>query len=256
MGSSINLADIGTRLEHGDAVFQQEQVADLLHRKSLGFPGAQPVSFARHHIDELQHRDYFMCEKTDGIRCLLYLTHFINESSEPIEMQFLIDRKNDYYCIPLDAVHIPTPPPAGRGGDFDISNFHRGTLLDGELVRQNIKGKDKLTYLMFDILALDGESVMTRPFDKRIAKIEQLVWRPYRKFAERYASDVNAQPFQLQLKKMEFPYAAEAMFRQIIPALPHGNDGLIFTCVGTEYTSGTDQHILKWKPPQENTIDF
>ena len=250
MGSSINLAETFVQLQKEDLDFQRTQIADLLDRRGTNFPGAQPVSFARRHLRELQRADYFMCEKTDGIRCLLFLSQFIEEGGAPVECQFFIDRKNDFYYVPRDAVHIPPP------GD-DLSAFHTGTLLDGELVRQRLKnGQKRLAYLIFDCLALDKENITHRPFDKRYGRAEQLVWKPYLSFAKRYPEDVASQPFQLQLKKMEMPYGAGMMFKDRIPQLPHGNDGLIFTCVTTPYVSGTDQHILKWKPPWENTIDL
>jgi len=46
------------------------------------------------------------------------------------------------------------------------------------------------------------------------------------------------------------------MFMDKLPKLRHGNDGLVFTCRETEYQHGTDQNILKWKPEDENSIDF
>ncbi|TKA81932.1 hypothetical protein B0A55_01925 [Friedmanniomyces simplex] len=262
MGSSINLADVGTKLTGGELTDQRNWVADLLDRKNTNFPGAQPVSFARHHIDELQRHDYFMCEKTDGIRCLLYLTQYVDQAGVH-EAQFLIDRKNDYYFIPGGTLHIPPPPerapdPATTTVPFDLHRFHTGTLLDGELVLQTRRDhpRPRLTYLMFDLLALDNESIMRKTLDKRLVRLQQSLWRPYRKFTERYPSDAAAQPFDIEMKVMEFPYAAGMMFHEKIPALPHGNDGLIFTCVGTEYHAGTDEKILKWKPPHENTVDF
>lgn len=55
---------------------------------------------------------------------------------------------------------------------------------------------------------------------------------------------------------MEFSYAIEMVFRQVLPNLPHGNDGLIFTCRNSPYTFGTDQKIVKWKSSEENSVDF
>jgi mRNA guanylyltransferase len=75
------------------------------------------------------------------------------------------------------------------------------------------------------------------------------------------------------VKPMERAYAIDKVFAVDVPALEHGHDGLIFTCVRTPYQFGTDTnmyaavfiavvvsltrwHSLKWKPPSENSIDF
>jgi mRNA guanylyltransferase len=50
---------------------------------------------------------YFLCEKTDGIRLLLYIT--VGDAGE--EIVYLIDRKNDYYFIPNGGTSIHTARP-------------------------------------------------------------------------------------------------------------------------------------------------
>jgi mRNA guanylyltransferase len=84
-------------------------------------------------------------------------------------------------------------------------------------------------------------------------------------------------------KETNLSYHLEKVFDIDIPALHHGNDGLIYTRVSTPYTPGTDHNMyarfstaplppfskpllsllvahqpprLKWKPPFENSIDF
>ena len=221
----------------------RQEVADLLQRRSTAFPGAQPVSFAAQHILELQKQDYYVCEKSDGIRCLMYLTSDVG----PREVTYLIDRKNDYYWV--DNLHFPLPD--------DEREFHEGTLVDGELVNDvEPNGSIQMRYLVFDCLMLDGNSLMHRTLDKRLAYFKEKVYKPYRALYDKYPDEIQYLTFHVKFKEMEFSYAIEKMFSSILPSLPHGNDGLIFTCRNSPYKFGTDEHILKWKREDENSVDF
>ncbi|EOO04446.1 putative mrna capping enzyme alpha protein [Phaeoacremonium minimum UCRPA7] len=223
----------------------RREVADLLQRNQISFPGAQPVSFAQKHIDELLSRDYYVCEKTDGIRYLLYLTS--DETGS--EIHYLIDRKNDFWFIHHKNLHFPL-----QGDD---QAFHTRTIVDGELViDEEPDGTKKPKFLVFDCLVIDGKVLLERSLDKRLAYFQANVFKPYEDLFKRFPQERPFQAFQLQMKDMQLGYGIEKMFGEVLPHLKHGNDGLIFTCVGTPYQFGTDQHILKWKPAEENTVDF
>ncbi|KAI9826305.1 MAG: Dcp1p-Dcp2p decapping enzyme complex alpha subunit [Thelocarpon impressellum] len=223
----------------------RREVADLLGRHSDKFAGAQPVSFAMRHIRTLQAEDYYVCEKSDGIRCLMYFA----EGDGGSEIHYLIDRRNDFYYVA--GLHFPVP------GDPSFQNFHVGTIIDGELVNDALgDGAVQLKYLVFDCLMLDGNSLMHRTLDKRLAYFRDRVYNPYKELYARFPDEMRFLPFVVEFKKMEFSYGIEMMFRDILPNLPHGNDGLIFTCRNSAYKFGTDEHILKWKPAAENSVDF
>ncbi|KAL4885340.1 mRNA capping enzyme, catalytic domain-containing protein [Aspergillus karnatakaensis] len=249
MGNSVpDLDAVGMKAEPELADQFRREVADLLGRKNLNFPGAQPVSFSRRHLTELQHADYYVCEKTDGIRCLMYFTRG-EPGSGMEEIHYLIDRKNEYRYVP--GLHFPRPN--------DETSFHVDTLVDGELVNDTYEdGTEQLKFLVFDCLVLDGQSLMHRTLDKRLAYFKEMVLKPYNALYERYPEEKQHRIFAVEDKSTQFSYGIEMMFREIIPKVKkiHGNDGLIFTCRSTPYRIGTDEHILKWKPPAENTIDF
>ncbi|RYP08071.1 hypothetical protein DL765_008927 [Monosporascus sp. GIB2] len=223
----------------------RQEVAGLLGRNQLGFPGAQPVSFTRKHLDELRRQDYYVCEKSDGIRYLLYLT----EDENGGEIHYLIDRKNDYWFINAGNLHFPTP--AGE------QTFHKATLLDGELVIDDLgSGRKEPRYLVFDCLVMDGQVLMSRELSKRLGYFQEQIFKPYDDLLKKYPEERGFQPFFIGMKDMQVAYGVQHVFDHVIRKLRHGNDGLIFTCLRSEYKAGTDPHILKWKEADENTIDF
>ena len=218
------------------------EVAQLLERGQITFPGAQPVSFASRHIEELKERDYYVCEKSDGIRCLMYLTQ-----EEDQEVVYLIDRKNEYYFVP--DLHFPLKE--------NQQAFHTRTIVDGELVLDTpADGEPIMKFLVYDCLILDGVNLTARTLDKRLAYFRENVYNPYRELYQKYPEELNYVPFQLEVKEMQLGYGIEMIFKDVLPKLQHGNDGLIFTCRETSYQFGTDQHILKWKSADLNSIDF
>lgn len=240
-----SIAEPGAKAEGQLLYAMRKEMADLLGRHQTSFPGAQPVSFARQHLDYLTKQDYYVCEKSDGIRYLLYST----EDENGGEAHYLIDRKNDYWFITNHNLHFP------REGD--LRAFHSATLVDGELVWDGLSnGKKEPRFLVFDCLVMDGNKLMDRTLDKRLAYFKERLYTPYKKLFKKFPDELQFQPFFVEMKPFQLAYGIEMMFKQVLPSLKHGNDGLIFTCRNTSYKHGTDPHILKWKPPEENTIDF
>lgn len=222
----------------------RREVNVLLGRhNTVSFPGAQPVSFAARHKLELQKQDYYVCEKSDGLRCLMYLT-----SDQDQEVTYLIDRKNDYYHV--SSLHFPLSI------DREV-DFHTDTLVDGELINQvQPDGSVRATYVLFDCLVLDGAKLVHRSFDKRLAYVKEKILVPYQALYKKYPGELQYLPFDFEVKEMRLGYGIEMMFKQVLPNLKHKNDGLVFTCRNTPYKFGTDPHIIKWKEPKENSVDF
>lgn len=67
------LDDVAYKVEDDYVVGLRRQVAALMNVNHERFPGAQPVSFAQFHLDALERDNYFVSEKADGVRCLLFM---------------------------------------------------------------------------------------------------------------------------------------------------------------------------------------
>src|SRR5271169_2014492 len=162
-------------------------------------------------------------------------------------------------------------------------------MLDGEIVLDVLEdGTDQLKFLVFDALIVDGKNLMQRNLSNRlgvlhfyIMLIGSTLWSWCLSHTRHMSNNIQwysrmcllckdrcgLSNFRVEDKSMQFAYGIDMMFRDILPRLAHGNDGLIFTSLDGEYICGTDPHMyildnsvtynrLKWKPDDENSIDF
>ncbi|KAJ7709742.1 mRNA capping enzyme, catalytic domain-containing protein [Mycena rosella] len=225
------------------------------------FPGSQPVSFAQGDLAKLESQEcvilavsvliqaktfpsFWVCEKSDGMRVLLLVHTDTNAGSQTV---YLIDRKNSYY--ELQGFFFPHH----ENPQMPLQN----TIVDGELVYDVDPGTkhQTLRFLAFDCLVVNNQNIMSRPLDKRYGRLKEWFHKPFAKMKKDHSHVTQTHPFDIGIKDLRFSYHAEQVFAEL-PTLQHGNDGLIYTCVNTPYKPGTDDNILKWKPPSENSIDF
>lgn len=226
--------------------YLKQQVVGLLRTRPHSFPGAQPVSFTREHLhSNLLNRDYLVCEKSDGIRVLLFV--LINPDTGE-EGTFLITRENEYYHIP--DFHFPR-------SKTNLNSSHNGVIIDGELVFSiNPVNKIKeIRFLIFDCLAIDGQSIMNKTLYKRLYHAQMDFHIPYIELRKKFPEACKDWAFKLDFKHMTQPFKISKIFEEM-KNLTHISDGLILTCCDTPYIPGTDTTLLKWKPAEENTIDF
>ncbi|KAL7283606.1 hypothetical protein ACG7TL_003041 [Trametes sanguinea] len=223
----------------------KQYVAALCGLDNQRFPGSQPVSFAARDLEKLEREDFWVAEKSDGIRVLLFVQADMNSNDQAV---YLIDRHNSYREV--TGLYFPH--------HGDPRRPLKNSIVDGELVidvHPRTK-QEKLRFLAFDCLVVDNQNVMNRTLDKRYGRLQEWMYKPYQKMLRDHPHMAMTQPFDFKVKDVKFSYRVEDVFNIDIPQLQHGNDGLIYTCVSTPYTPGTDQNILKWKPPSENSIDF
>ncbi|KAJ1613070.1 RNA guanylyltransferase Ceg1p [Cryptosporidium canis] len=246
------------------------------------FPGSQPVSLNKQKLESCIGKSlYVACEKTDGIRLLLYAVS---------RRVFLIDRNQKINLVSMtlpssywDAVFdIKSSNKSGEISDvsrdfsernsellnLDFSRddhakyFQQNTLLDGELVGDivEIDGKKSqvLRYLIYDCICIErDDTVRHLPLLERLKLAYIKVLAPKCKYDEHRAliQPPETPKFQLFLKDF-FEVDEVPAILNFSKRLPHPSDGIIFTPVNLSYMPGTCPKLLKWKPPHLNTADF
>ncbi|KAI3883068.1 hypothetical protein MKW92_014076, partial [Papaver armeniacum] len=122
------------------------------------FPGSNPVSLNSENLESLRKIDYRATWKADGTRYMM----LINSGG-----CYLIDRSFNFRRVRM---RFPLLQQPNRG-----THNNNSTLLDGEMVIDTDPKthKQKRRYLAFDLMAINGVSVIECPFGERLKMLEE-----------------------------------------------------------------------------------
>jgi len=149
------------------------------------FPGSQPVSFSSKDLERLESEDYWVCEKSDGVRVLLFVLTILETDEQFV---YIVDRHNTYREI---------------SGLFFPHHEHperplRSTVVDAELVIDvdPRTKRETLRLLCFDCLVADSLNVMSKTLDKRYWRLKEVFFKPYAKMLRDHPYMIEKQPFE------------------------------------------------------------
>lgn len=116
--------------------------------------------------------------------------------------------------------------------------FQVNTIVDGELVMDGLE----LRFMCFDCLSVCGEIMVQKTFSKRLWRLVEMVLKPVHQMMKDRSDLAQRVPFIMQLKKLQFSYHVEEIFKQI-KTLNYENDGIIFTASERPCALGTDPNM-------------
>lgn len=214
-------------------------VQDFCNWSKGGFPGAQPVSMDRQNITLLKIKPYKVSWKADGTRYMM-LIHKRQEI-------YFFDRDNS--CFKVDGLTFPQAK--------DITKHMSNTLLDGEMVIDKVKGKCFPRYLVYDIVRYENQDVSKKTFEERLRTIRDFIIAPRHEALKQGKINRELEPFSVRLKDFwDVTQAAALLGPKFAQQLSHKPDGLIFQPKLEPYKAGRCDDVLKWKPADENSVDF
>ncbi|XP_026173837.1 mRNA-capping enzyme isoform X2 [Mastacembelus armatus] len=216
----------------------QRMCQEMAEWDKSGFPGAQPVSMDRQNIRFLEQSPYKVSWKADGTRYMM----LINGKNEV----FMIDRDNTVF-------HIANLEfPFRKDPRVHLSN----TLLDGEMIIDKVNGQPVPRYLIYDIIKFNGQPVGQCDFSIRLLCIEKEIISPRMEKMKTGQIDKTKEPFSVRNKPFFDIHASRKLLEgSFTSQVSHEVDGLIFQPCG-RYRPGRCDDILKWKPPNLNSVDF
>lgn len=217
----------------------REITQSMCEWKKGGFPGAQPVSMDRQNIKLIHTKPYKVSWKADGTRYML-LIHQKNEI-------YFFDRDNS--CFKVNRVTFPL--------DKDLTKHVKNTLLDGEMVIDIVNGVKVPRFLVYDMIRYENEDISKKSFEDRLNAVKRFIIGPRYEAMKRGIINRNEEPFSVRNKDFwHVTQAANLLGPKFAKQLSHEPDGLIFQPKHEPYVGGRCDDILKWKPADQNSVDF
>lgn len=225
--------------------------------RSMEFIGSMPVNMTRRNLTVLQRNKYFITEKSDGQRLMLFVVSSMSGSPEAV----LVNRKQDI-CFPHGAAAI--------GAALGL-----GTILDGELV-YNISLR-RSVYVVFDVLSCAiGMDTHAPGRPSQAPKVFPCCQLPFserlrilsHKIMPRYESTSRPPAHTPLIWKI---FWSKEQFTDLLANIrseegqkvffgpdrrpQHKTDGVIFQ-PDTPYRFGSDPLLMKWKWPEMRSVDL
>lgn len=249
-------------------LLRDERVGDIIseYGKMTGqeispkFIGPMPITLSRQYLSDIRSGEYTATMKADGERAL-----------------FMITPKGEGYLM------FRTMKVEDTGMLVDDKTLH-DTILDGEIITQLKDPKTGVVtsihppmYLVFDCYRAGGKNIYTYPLlegpegsETRLGVASVIVdalggigayesrWGD-----DKHVMNVSMKPFVMVRSGED----TETSLRKILDRENvYETDGIVFTpnrkavnnCRGETLANirGTWEDVMKWKPPQDNTIDF
>ncbi|KAK8597889.1 hypothetical protein V6N13_095284 [Hibiscus sabdariffa] len=232
----------GDRIPFNQVKLLRESCYKLLNlndERAKRFPGSHPVSLNRENLQLLRQHYYYATWKADGTRYMMLIT---------LDGCYLIDRNFSFR-----RVQIRFPCSCRK-------RTHHYTLLDGEMVIDTLpvsQNKER-RFLVFDIIACNGNTLMEKPFFERWNTVEKEVIEPRNRdqTSENSCYRYGMESFRVQRKDFWCLSTVPRILNEFIPKLCHEADGLIFQGRDDPYTPYTHEGLLKWKSAEMNSVDF
>ena len=202
-----------------------------------GFPGSHPVPMDRHNYEMIVQSPYMVTWKSVGKRYMM----LIQDEGEV----YMLDQGD--YAFSVNHIQFPY--------DAEYTSHLKDTLIDGELVIDQVDGLEKPRYLINDIITYNGRNVSAKPFRHRLRLISEWIINTRNKAMTKGHIKKTKQPFSIRSKDI---FGLSEVYKLLSPkfleTVPHGVEGFIFLPENDPYTSGECRRVLKWK--ENETIEF